>query len=62
MNKSVAAAISHNENKDILLNNKYIRHSINRTQSKDYRIGTHEINKIYTQNNRYDGWALGHQS
>ena len=43
-----------------LLNNKCIRHSINRIQSKDHRIGTHEINKIslpcfddkmYIQNN-----------
>ena len=32
VNKIVVAAISHNEYKDILLNNKNISHSINRTQ------------------------------
>ena len=40
-----------------------------RIQSKDHRIGTYEINKIslscfddkiYNQNNRYDGLALGY--
>ena len=68
MNKNVFATISHNENKDVLLNQKYLRHLMNRIQSKDYRIGTAEINnillssfvdKIYTQNNGYDGFALG---
>ena len=28
MNRNVAATISHNEYKDVLLNNKFIRHSI----------------------------------
>ena len=46
-----------------------MRHSVNRIQSKDHRIGTHEINKIslsrfddkiYIQNNGYDGLALGY--
>ena len=46
VNKNVIGAISHNECKDVLLNNKYIRHSMNRIQSKDHRIGTYEINKI----------------
>ena len=46
MNRNVIATISHNEYKDVLLNNKCIRHSMNRTQSKDHRIGTYEINKI----------------
>ena len=32
MNKNVVATKSHNEYKDILLNNKNISHSINRTQ------------------------------
>ena len=45
-----------------------LRHSLNRIKSKDYRIGTYEINKIslccfadkiYIQNNGYDGLALG---
>ena len=44
---------------------------MNRTQSKYHRIGNYEINKIlfscfrdkiYTQNNGYDGLALGYQS
>ena len=46
VNKNVAAAISHNEYEDILLNNKCLRHSMNRIQSKDHRLGTYEINKI----------------
>ena len=32
--------------KDVLLNNKCLRHSINRTQSKIHRIGIYEIRKI----------------
>ena len=48
-----------------------MRHSMNRIQSKDHRIGTYEINKIsfscfgdkkYFQANRYDGLALGYWS
>ena len=67
VSKNVVAAISHNEYKDVLLNNKCIRHSMNRIQSKDHRIGTYEINKIslscfddriYIQNNGYDGLAI----
>ena len=46
MNKNVVAATGHNEFKDVLLNNKCIRHSINRIQSKDHRKGTYEISKI----------------
>ena len=69
VNKNVAATVSHNEYKDVLLNNKCIRHSMNRIQSKDHRIRTYEINKIslscfddkiYIQNNGYDGLALGY--
>ena len=69
VNKNVVATISHNEYKDILLNNKCIRHLMNRIQSKDHRIGTCEVNKtslswfhdkIYTQNNGYGGLALGY--
>ena len=45
--RNVAATVSHNEYKDILLNNKSLRYSMNRIQSKDHRIGTYdEINKI----------------
>ena len=37
------------------MNSKCIRHSINKIQSENHRIGTYEINKIY-------GLALGYQS
>ena len=59
MNWNAAATISHNEYKDVLLNNKCIRHSMNSVQSKDFN----EIllpcfdDKIYIQNNGYDGLA-----
>ena len=68
-NKNVVATISHNEYKDVLLNKKCLRHSMNRIQSKDHKIGTYEINKIslscfddkiYIQNNGCDGLALGY--
>ena len=45
MNKNVVEIISHSEYKDILLNKKYIRHLMNRIQSKGHRIGAYEINK-----------------
>ena len=46
VNGSIVGTISHNEYKDILLNKKCLRHSMNRIQSKDFKIGTYEINKI----------------
>ena len=67
VNKNAVATISYNEYKNILSNNKCIRHSMIRIQSKDNRIGTYEINKIslsrfddkiYIQNNGYAGQAL----
>ena len=63
VNKNVVATISHNEYKDILLNQKCLIHSINRTQCKNHRIETYEINKsylfcfddkTYIQNNGHD--------
>ena len=45
-NENVVARISHNEYKDVLLNKKCLRHSVNRIQSKDQIIRTYEINKI----------------
>ena len=60
VNRNVVATISHNEYKDVSLNKKCLRQSINRIQSKDHKIGTYEINKIslscfdekiYVQNN-----------
>ena len=60
VNKNVVATINHNQYKDVLLNKKCFRHSMNRIQNKDHRIGTYKINKtslpcfndkIYIQNN-----------
>ena len=67
--KNVVATISHNEYKDVSMNKKRLRYSMNRIQSKDHRIGTSEINKnslfyfddkIYIQNNGCDGLALAY--
>ena len=46
VNKNFVTGISHNEYSDVLLNNKCWRHSMNRIESKNHRIGTYEINKI----------------
>ena len=46
LNRNVNTTISHNEYKDVLLNNKYLTNSLNRIQSKGHRIGIYEINKI----------------
>ena len=71
MNRNVVATISHNGYKDVLLKNKCIRQSVNRIQSKDHRVGTYEINKIFVscfddkifiQSDGYDRLALGYQS
>ena len=71
MNKDVVATISYDEYKDTLLRNKCLRHSMNRIQSKNYKTGIYEINKIslssfnnqiYILNIGYDGLALGCQS
>ena len=71
VNRSVVATISHNEYQDVLLNKKCLRHSMNRIQSKDHRIGTYEIkkislscfdDKIYIQNNGCDELACGYWS
>ena len=68
MNRNVVATISHNEYKDVLLNKNILRHSMYRIQNKDQKIGIYKINKIslpcfdnkiYIQNNGYDGLALG---
>ena len=69
MNRNVVATVSHNEYEDVLLNNKCLRHLVNRIQIKDHRIGAYEINKISLscfddktciKNNGYDGLALGY--
>ena len=46
VNRNVVATISHNEYKDVLLNNKCIRHSVNKIKDKEHIIRTYEINKI----------------
>ena len=48
VNKNVGATIIHNEYKDALSNEKCIRQSVNRLQTKDDRIGTCKINKNFT--------------
>ena len=69
VNKNVVQTIPHNEYKGILLNKKCLRHSMKRIQSKVHKIRTYEIHKIslfcfddkiYIQNNGYDGLALGY--
>ena len=69
VNKNVVATISHNKYKDVLFNNKCLRHSMNRIQNKNHRIGTYENNKvplmcfddkIYRLNDGYDRLALGY--
>ena len=62
--RNVVATVSDNEFKDVLLNNKCFRQSINRIQRKDHRLGIYVFNKIsmscfydkmYAQNDGYDG-------
>ena len=52
---------SNNKYKDVLLNKKCLRHSMNEIQGKDHKIGTHEIKKIIL-NNGSDGSAIGYYS
>ena len=71
VNRNVFATISHDKYKHVLLNKKCLRYSMNRIQSKDHRIETYEINKIflscfddeiYIGNNGYDELTLSYQS
>ena len=71
VNRNVVEKITCNEYKDALLNNKFLRHLMNRIQCKNHRIETYETNKIslscfndkiYIQNNGYDGLAIDYQS
>ena len=41
VNENVVATISYNEYKDVLLNNKCLRHQMNRIQTKNHRIGAY---------------------
>ena len=45
MNGNVIAVITHIEYKEVLLNNKCLRHWINRIQSQNHIIGTYWIKK-----------------
>ena len=47
VNKNIFARIIHNEYEDVLLNEKCLRHLINRIQLKDHRIGVYEINNFF---------------
>ena len=47
VNKNIVARISQNEYKDILLNKKCLRHSMNRIQRKDHKIGTYEKTRFF---------------
>ena len=69
VNKNAVVIISHNEYKCVMLNKKCLRYLMNRIQNKDHRIGTCQIikiflccfdDKIYIQNNGYDGLALSY--
>ena len=62
VNKNVVKTISHNEYKDVLLNNKWLRHLMNRTQSEINKIYLScLIDKIHNRNSGYDGLVLGYQ-
>ena len=43
VNKNVAGKTTHYEYKDLLLNKRCTRHSMNRIQSKDHRIEMYEM-------------------
>ena len=71
MNGNVIATINNGAYKDVLLNKKCFRHSMNRIQSKNHKIGTYEIkkislpcfdDKIYLEKNGCDELVLGYQS
>ena len=46
VHRNAAATISHNQYKSLSSNKKRLRHSMNKIQSKDYKIGTYEVRKI----------------
>ena len=56
VNRNVVTTLSHRECKDVLLNKKYLRHSMNRIPSKE-TIKTSLFcfdDKLYILNNGYD--------
>ena len=46
MNRNVGATKCYNDYKDVFSNNKCLRHSMNRIESKSHRAGTYENNRI----------------
>ena len=72
MNRNFVEKVTHNKYIwRCFLKSKCSRHSMNRIQNKNHRIGTYEINKtylscfdekIYIQNNFYYGLTLGYQN
>ena len=54
--KGVSIATEFDKFKDVLFNNKIIRHKVKRIESKKHKLGTYEINKIslpYFEDKRY---------
>ena len=54
--KGVNIATEFNKFKDVLFNKKIIRHKMRRIQSKKYKLGTYEVDKIsssYFDDKRY---------
>ena len=49
VNKNLVVTASQNEQKDFLLNNISLRHSMNKIQSKNNEIRTYQINKFFYQ-------------
>ena len=71
VNRTVIATISHNQYRNVLLNNICLRDPMNRIQSKGHRIGTYKISKTSMscfdhktciQSNRHYGLDLAYQS
>ena len=65
MNRNVVATINPNEYKDVLLNKKCLRHLMNRIiKQEPYELNKSSFSffydKMYIQNNGYDGLALGY--
>ena len=56
VNKNSVATRIHNEHKDVLLNKKSLRYSINKFQNKDHRIRAYEI-KLYQDDKNIILWC-----
>ena len=69
MNKNVVKTISHREYKDVWSNKKCLKHSMNRIESNNNRLGTYKISKVslfcigdkmFILNNVHDILVLGY--